>query len=330
MTDNDWCEAFLTKECDGDAFLVPSCTAALELSCMMILEPGDEVIIPSWAFPSCANAVILRGAVPVFIDVDDNLNIDPNLIEQAITNKTKAIMPLHYAGVPAEMDRINAIAKAYGLYVIEDAAQAIGNWKATGDFGCLSFHYTKNVECGQGGAIIVKNHQFLEKAKEMMHCGTDKLKFYAGKQPYYDWNGIGSQYVMSEHQAKVLRINLERLEDTTEQRRKVWSIYQRCAPKVAHAASEAGNGHIFWFDVPDKWEWLKDMRQFNVPVTSHFDALHATVPGRKYGRAAGPIFNATRAMERLVKLNTGVFEDSAMIYAETVWPGSTAALRNVI
>ena len=129
--------------------MVPSCTSALELACMMILEPGDEVIMPSWTFPSCANAVILRGAVPVFVDVDQNLNLDPVLVRHAVTHKTKAIMPIHYAGVLANMSEIILIANQYGLYVIEDAAQAIGNWKVSGDFGCLSFHYTKNVECGK-------------------------------------------------------------------------------------------------------------------------------------------------------------------------------------
>ena len=330
MSDVAAVEEFLTAECDGEAYLVPSCTAALELACMMILEPGDEVIMPSWAFPSCANAVILRGGVPVFIDVDENLNIDPDLIEPAITSKTKAIMPLHYAGVICQMDRIMAIADAHGLYVIEDAAQAIGNWKCLGDFGCLSFHYTKNIECGQGGALIVKNEAFLEKAEQMMHCGTDKLKFYRKEQNFYNWNSIGSQYVMSEHQAKILRINLDVLQSTTEERKRIWAIYERSVPKVSNMASCVGNGHIFWFEMPDKWTWLEEMQEIGIPATSHYDALHLTIPGREYGRAHGPIFNATRAMDRLVKLNTNVRDIDAINYCETIWPGSTVDTRNIL
>ena len=324
-----WCEQFLEKECNGKALLVPSCTAALELASFLLLRPQDEVILPSWAFPSCANAIIMRGAVPVFVDVDVNLNISPSKIIAAITPKTKAIMVIHYAGVMADMDRINTIAKAHGLYVIEDAAQAIGNWKLTGDIGCLSFHYTKNVDCGQGGAFLTADPDLWERAKIAAHCGTDKLKFYSGYQDYYSWLGVGSQYVMSEYQADVLRERLERLDEITEHRKKIWDIYSSNV-SAGNAAKVRGNGHIFWFEMPDKWEWLKRMRQFGVGVTSHFDALHMTKPGREFGRASGPIHNATRAMQTLVKLNTGVSEDAALMNCELIWPGSTGSTRKTL
>lgn len=326
----DWCEEFLTQECDGKAYLTPSCTSALELACMMVLEPGDEVIMPSWAFPSCANAVILRGAVPVFVDVDSNLNLDPTKVLDAIGPKTKAIMVIHYAGVLAQMDIINALGKTYGLYVIEDAAQAIGEWKCTGDFGCLSFHYTKNVQCGQGGAIIVKNRQFIEKAERMMHCGTDKLKFYQGKQDSYSWLDVGSQYVISGHQAEVLREELERLPEITERRKSIWRIYAEAAPDVGSKSTEIGNGHLFWFDMPDKWEFLKTMKEMRIKVTSHFEALHATIPGRRWGRTVGPVHVATRAAGRLVKLNTAVSEDEALITCNAIWPENTDFTRNIL
>lgn len=330
MSHTGKCEDFLSQECDGHAFLVPSCTAALELSCMMILEPGDEVILPSWAFPSCANAVILRGATPVFVDVDSNLNIDPEEVIKAITPKTKAIMPLHYAGVKPQMDRIIAIAEKYGLYVIEDAAQAIGNWKIMGDFGCLSFHYTKNIQCGQGGAIVVKNERFLDRVKLMMHCGTDKYKFYNNERDRYDWLTVGSQYIMSEYAAEKLYDELQRIDEITDKRMSIWEIYSRCCPDHGHRAVEIGNGHIFWFDMPDKWAWMTQMRMCGVKVSSHFEALHLTIPGRKYGRAVGPINTATRAMKRLVKLDTSVSEDSALTACEILWPGSTADTRSIL
>ena len=316
----DWCKGLLTEVCGGEAFLTPSCTAALELACMLVLKPGDEVILPSWAFPSCANAIILRGAIPVFVDVDSNLNIDPDSIEQAITAKTKAVMVIHYAGVLAQMDRINAMAQAHGLYVIEDAAQAFGNWKCTGDFGCLSFHRTKNIECDQGGALIVRNEQFVEAAEMMSQCGTDKAKFYRGEQDSYSWLEVGSQYVMSEHQAKVLKENLSKFVEITEARKRIWEIYYTSASGVCNKATEVGNGHFYWFEYPDKWNWIRQMREKGIKVTSHFEALHTTIPGRKYGRASGPIHNSIRAMQRLVKLDTSVSEDEARIFCEAVWP----------
>lgn len=310
-------EALLEKECGGKAFLVPSCTAALELACMMILEPGDEVIMPSWTFPSCANAVILRGGIPVFVDVDENLHIDK--ISAAITDKTKAIMPVHYAGVVCDMKPILALADAYGLYVIEDAAQAIGNWTVAGDFGCLSFHYTKNVQCGQGGALIVNNSQFIEKAEMMMHCGTTKAKFYRGETEGYEYLDVGSQYVMSPYQESVLKRNLEKLKETTDRRRDIWAMY-RVAFDDGIRANEMGNGHIFWWFMDNKWDYIKQMRDRGIKISSHYDALHTTIPGKKYGRIGGfGISRAVEAMDNLVKLDTGVSEEEAKHTCEILW-----------
>ncbi len=294
-------ESLLVKECGGsECLLTPSCTAALELACMLVIEPGDEVIMPAWTFPSTANAVILRGGVPVFIDVNNDLNMQVFDIYDAITPKTKAIMPVHYAGVLADMDCINVIASQKGLYVIEDAAQAIGNWKVSGDFGCLSFHYTKNVSCGQGGALIINNPQFVEKAERMAYCGTTKARFNRGETLGYDWLETGSQYIMADPLKPILLDQLERLEEITAKRKEVWQFYQENIEGTERCVN-VGNGHIFWVMRDNKWEWLKTAR-----ATSHYDALHLTIPGRKYGRAGGIINKATDAMKRLVKYNTGL------------------------
>ena len=297
------CEDVLERECGGKAFLTPSCTAALELACMMVIKPGDEVIMPSWTFPSTASAVIRQGGIPVFVDVDRNLNMDPNHITMALTPRTKAIMPIHYAGVVAQMDKINDIAQMYGLYVIEDAAQAIGNWKVTGDFGCLSFHSTKNVQCGEGGALIVKNPAFIEKAEILRDCGTTKAKYKRGETSGYDFLEVGSSYLMSEYAAVKLLEELQILPEITARRRKIWNLYH----EALHSEGTLGNGHIFWMMVDNKWEWLKGKKH----VSSHYDALHSTLPGRKYGRAGSPIIRSTEAMLRLVKLNTGISEQDA-------------------
>lgn len=316
----------LEKECGGKVFLMPSCTAALELACMMILEPGDEVIMPSWTFPSCANAVILRGGIPVFVDVDENLNIDIPLVRHAITSKTKAIMPVHYAGVVCNMEAINNIASESGLYVIEDAAQAIGNWKVSGDFGCLSFHYTKNIQCGQGGALIVNNPQFIEKAERMMHCGTTKAKFYRGETEGYEWLEVGSQYVMSEYQKDVLETNLAMLAQITAHRQKIWGIYNAAAKP--DKATDPGNGHIFWCLEDNKWPFIRRMRNGGIKISSHYDALHTTIPGKRYGRAGSRIWRAVEAMDNLVKLDTSVTEEEAHRSCEVLWGSATT--RNIL
>jgi dTDP-4-amino-4,6-dideoxygalactose transaminase len=307
----DQCEALLEKECGGKAFLVPSCTAALEVSCAMVLSHGDEVIVPSWAHPANANAVIRAGGVPVFVDVDKNLNLDPGRVWDAITPKTKAIMPVHYAGVLAY--DMTKIAEQFGLYVIEDAAQAIGNWKVTGDFGCLSFNHTKNVQCGEGGALIVKNSAFIEKAECLLNFGTTKAKYKRGEVNAWQWLDIGSSYVISSYAAEHLYKELSQLKSITEARKRAWQIYASCLEPKA-----IGNGHLYWFEIEDRDNFLSMARRHG--ATSHFDALHMTPPGRKYGRTGGPVERATRAMQRLVKLPTKVTEEEAVRICSTLFP----------
>ncbi len=306
--------------------MTPSCTAALEAACIMCLEPGDEVIMPSWAFPSCTNAIILRGAKPVFVDVDDDLNIDLLLIEEALTSKTKAVMVIHYAGVVhGNIASIKELCDKYGLYLIEDAAQAIGVWKLTGDFGCLSFHATKNVSCDQGGALIVQDRH-VELTEKVLHCGTDKLKFYRGEQDHYSWTTVGSQYVMSGYLKEILLPQLERIEEITAKRLKIWNIYE--SQHGAKHWSSAHNGHFYWFMTDNKWEKMKEWRKMGIKVTSHFEALHNTPIGRKY-KAHYCEYSLT-AERTLLKLDTSVTEDEANLAGKIIWHSNTESSPNTL
>jgi len=228
--------------------------------------------------------------------------------------------------VVCNMGAINHIAEEHGLYVIEDAAQAIGVWKATGDFGCLSFHYTKNIQCGQGGALIVKNEQFIEKAEVMMHCGTTKAKMYRGETEGYEWLEVGSQYVLADNLAHWLASELERLKETTTNRQKIWHLYKSKCP-VKDKASTVGNGHIFWWFQDKKWPYIRQMRDNGIKISSHYDALHNTLPGKKYGRSTR-IWRATDAQNELVKLDTSVSEEEAERTCEVLWGSATT--RNIL
>lgn len=325
------CETFLEKECApyGKVFMTPSCTSALELASLMILEPGDEVILPSYAFPSCANAIILRGAVPVFVDVDREHLISTLDIASAITEKTKAIMVLHYAGAVCEMPPILELAERFGLYVIEDAAQAIGNWEVFGDFGALSFHYTKNIECGQGGALIVNNAQFIDKAEMTLQCGTDKARMYRGEQNFYSWLDVGTQQIMSEHLAKRLYDQLEQLNEITAQRQLIWNMYHDACTGVPLKAEREGNGHFFWFYKTDKWDYMQRMIQGGIKISSHYEALHNTVPGKKYGRVGGSIVQSLMAEKFLVKLDTSVSKEDALVNSEVLWQSNIDASLHI-
>lgn len=300
------CEKHLSEICGGVAYLAPSCTAALELACLLLIKPGDEVILPSFTFPSAANAVILRGGVPVFVDSRmDTLNIDEERIEEAITSKTKAILPIHYAGVVANMERINQIADAYGLWVIEDAAQAIGNWKVTGHVGCLSFHETKNVKCGEGGALIVRDPQLIEQFEIARDCGTTKAKWRRGESSTWDWISVGQSALMSEHCAKVLEPQLERLDEITESRLRVWDVYNKWIEERLRS-----NGHIYWF--------MADRKSIDVPLSSHYEAAHLTDIGRRYGRVGGKIVNAQRIASRIARPSMNVTPTEAMEIAKRI------------
>ena len=208
------------------ALLTHSCTAALEMSAMLLgIQPGDEVICPSYTFVTTASSFALRGAKLVFADIrDDTLNLDENKIEEAITSKTKAIVPVHYAGVSAEMDKINEIATHYGLAVVEDAAQAVGSFYkgkacgSMGDMGCYSFHETKNVVCGEGGALILNRDDYVEDAEIIREKGTNRSKFFRGQVDKYTWVELGSSYLPSDMNAAYLYPQLKVMDKINERR----------------------------------------------------------------------------------------------------------------
>ena len=223
----DHCHQWLRKNhCAKTALLTHSCTASLEMtSHLMDLEPGDEVIMPSYTFVSTANAFALKGAIPVFIDIrEDTLNIDENLIERAITSRTKAIVVVHYAGVACEMDSILDIAQRHNLFLVEDAAQGImAKYNGTplgsiGTFGCLSFHETKNIHCGEGGALLINDVRYVERAEIIREKGTNRSQFFRGQVDKYRWVDIGSSYLPGELTAAFLAAQLECAEEITQKR----------------------------------------------------------------------------------------------------------------
>jgi dTDP-4-amino-4,6-dideoxygalactose transaminase len=281
--------------------LTQSCTAALEMAAVLLdLKLGDEVIMPSYTFVSTANAFVLRGAKPVFVDISDlDLNIDVTAIERAITKNTKVIVVVHYAGVPCDMSRIMSMARAHGIYVIEDAAQAIcsshdmGPLGTIGTFGCLSFHETKNIIAGEGGALLVNDERFIERAEIIWEKGTNRKKFFMGEVDKYTWVDIGSSYLPSEVTAAFLTAQLERATEITTKRREIWFQYLRFFEGLpASTVNKLGmswyphanhNGHMFYLILKSKLlrdEFIRLMRQFGVMTVFHYLPLHSSEFGR--------------------------------------------------
>lgn len=316
---NEWLEK---KTGTAKALLTTSCTHATEMAAILSdIQPGDEVIMPSFTFVSTADAVALRGATPVFVDVrPDTMNIDEKKIEEAITEKTKAIIPVHYAGVSCEMDTIMGIAKKYGLKVIEDAAQAIGSTykgKACGtigDYGCYSFHETKNISMGEGGALLIRDKENVERAEIIREKGTNRSKFYRGEIDKYTWIDAGSSYLPSELNAAYLYAQFE-LFDRIENTRKVaWKrYYDELAslekkgfierPTIPKECKH--NAHMFYIKVKDIDEREAVIRYFKGKDTSlvfHYIPLHSSPAGTRFGRFAGEDRYTTKESERLVRL----------------------------
>ncbi len=304
------------------AFLTTSATAALEMSAILAdLKPDDEVIMPSFAFSSCANAIVLRGATPVFVDVrPDTLNIDDGQLEQARTTRTKAVMMLHYAGVCCEVDSILAFARRHGLFVIEDAAQAFlstynGRMAGTlGDVAALSFHGTKNVRCGEGGAFLTSSGENSERAAVIREKGTDRSKFRKGLVDKYTWVDAGSSYLPSEFQAAVLLAELEQAHAITASRVALWNLYhQGLASLEARGVLErpsvpehcAHNGHIYHVRVQDEQHrdrLLGYLRGKGLGAAFHFLPLHLSEAGARFGRAADGLRVTRSASARLLRL----------------------------
>jgi len=305
------------------ALLTHSCTAALEMAAILCdLQPGDEVIMPSFTFVSTANAFVLRGAVPVFVDIrPDTLNLDEKLAAKAVTPRTRAIVPVHYAGVACEMDALMALAGSRDLVVVEDAAQGIlAEYKgrklgAVGHLGCLSFHETKNVISGEGGALLINDERFLARAEIIREKGTNRAQFFRGEVDKYTWVDIGSSFLPSELVGAFLWAQLERAGDINIRRMKLCAAYRQGLEALAQRGALAlpqpepegveGNGHLFYIllkDLATRSSLIAHLRSRGFHSVFHYVPLHSSPAGRKFGRAAGPMTVTDGVSERLLRL----------------------------
>lgn len=318
------CEEWLDRELGCHrALLTPSCTDALEMAALLLdVGPGDEVIMPSYTFASTANAFVLRGARIVFVDVaPDTMNLDARLVEAAVTRRTRGVVPVHYAGVACDMDPITAVADAHGLWVVEDAAQAIGATYrgralgTIGDVGCLSFHETKSVTAGgEGGAILVNRPELVARAEVLREKGTDRSRFRRGEVDRYTWQDIGSSYLMSDLQAAYLLAQLDAIDRIERRRHALWDGYARALGPLAAAGRftlpavppHAGhNAHMFALKLPDRAArdaLIDALRVAGVMATFHYVPLHSSPAGRRFGRFAGTDAATTDGSRRLVRL----------------------------
>lgn len=318
------CERWLENQFGtAKALLTPSCTAALEMAAILIdIQAGDEVIMPSYTFVSTANAFVLRGAKIVFVDIrPDTMNIDETKIEAAITPKTKAIVPVHYAGIACEMDTIMAIAEKYRLYVIEDAAQAVmSSYKGKalgtiGHFGCYSFHETKNYSAGgEGGALLINDDRFIARAEVIREKGTNRSQFFRGETDKYTWRDLGSSFLMSELQAAYLYAQLEVAQQIKQTRLAVWQHYF----EVLRPFAEQGrlelptcppeceqNGHLFylkWRNSDERNDFIERLKQHGILAVFHYVPLHSSPAGQRFGSFIGEDRFTTSESERLVRL----------------------------
>ena len=316
---NQW---FEERTKSPKCLLTTSCTHALEMAALLAdIKPGDEVILPSYTFVSTADAFVLRGAVPVFVDIrPDTMNIDENLIEAAITDKTKAIAPVHYAGVACEMDKIMEIAGKYGLKVIEDAAQGVmstykGKALGTiGDYGCYSFHETKNYSMGEGGAILIRDPENVEDAEIIREKGTDRSKFFRGQVDKYTWVNYGSSYLPSDMNAAYLYAQLEMADEINDARLACWNRYYENLSPLAEAGHIelptvpegcVHNAHMFYIKAADlsvRTELITYLKERDVYSVFHYIPLHSAPAGIKFGRFHGEDKYTTRESERLLRL----------------------------
>ena len=313
---NHWIEK---RTGTSEALLTTSCTHALEMAALLCdIQPGDEVIMPSYTFVSTADAFVLRGAKIVFVDIrPDTMNINEQLIEAAITEKTKAIVPVHYAGVSCEMDTIMEIARLRNLYVIEDAAQGImSTYKgkslgSMGEFGCFSFHETKNFSMGEGGALLIREQQFIERAEILREKGTNRSKFYRGEIDKYSWCDMGSSYLPSELNAAYLWAQLEVADEITRNRMNTWKQYDQAfrgfdRVEVPYIPEECEhNAHMYYLktkDLEERTALISYLYENDIKAVFHYVPLHSAQAGRKFGRFHGEDIYTTKESERLVRL----------------------------
>ncbi|MCK9398003.1 MAG: dTDP-4-amino-4,6-dideoxygalactose transaminase [Methylobacter sp.] len=304
------------------ALLTHSCTAALEMAAILAdIQPGDEVIMPSYTFVSTANAFVLRGGVPVFVDIrPDTLNIDETLIEAAITAKTKAIVPVHYAGVACEMDTIMDIANRHNLMVIEDATQGVSaSYKgrslgSIGHLGCYSFHETKNIISGEGGALLINDPALAERAEIVREKGTNRSKFFRGQVDKYTWVDIGSSYLPGEIIAAFLWAQMQEAEAITTQRLAIWTRYhaviealeqsRRLRRPIIPTGCEH-NAHMYYLllrDLADRTAFITAMKEEEINCVFHYVPLHSSPAGQRYGKIFGDLTVTNLTSARLIRL----------------------------
>lgn len=316
---NAWIEQ---KTGTGKCLLTTSCTHATEMAALLCdIQPGDEVIMPSYTFVSTADAFVLRGAVPVFVDIrPDTMNIDEKLIEAAVTDKTKAIVPVHYAGVACEMDTIMDIAKRHQLAVIEDAAQGImSTYKGKplgtfGEFGCFSFHETKNYSMGEGGALLIRDEKYIEEAEIIREKGTNRAKYFRGQIDKYTWVNYGSSYLPSDMNAAYLYAQLEVAEQINDARMASWNrYYENLRPLMEAGKIElpvipedcVHNAHMFYIkaaDLEERSALINFLKENGILAVFHYIPLHSAPAGIKFGRFDGEDKYTTKESERLLRL----------------------------
>lgn len=318
------CQAWFEEQLGSPkTLLTPSCTHALEMAALLIdIKPGDEVIMPSYTFVSTANAFVLRGAKIVFVDIrSDTMNIDETLIEAAITPKTRAIVPIHYAGVGCDMTAINAIAYKHGLYVIEDAAQGVMSTfegkplGALGHMAAFSFHETKNLTSGgEGGLLILSDERFVQRAEIIREKGTNRSQFFRGMVDKYTWVDAGSSYLPSELQAAYLWGQLERSQEITKNRLVTWNAYReglQALAQMGHITLPTipgncqHNGHMFYIkckDLAERTALLTHMKQADILAVFHYVPLHSAPAGQQFSRFHGVDHYTTQESEKLLRL----------------------------
>ncbi len=299
------CESFLEKYTNCDRVLMTnSCTAALEMACMLIdLKPGDEVIMPSFTFVSTANAVALRGATPVFCDIDSRtFNLDEACLSSCLSDKTKAIIVVHYAGQSCAMEPIMRFSKKNNLYVIEDAAQSVGSYYqgqhsgTIADFGCFSFHETKNIMCGEGGALLINNPKFIQRAEIIREKGTNRESFFRNEVELYTWVDLGSSYVPSELQMAFLYAQLENLSQVIKQRKIIFEYYKKHLSKLETKgfitlpeiqSDNKPNYHLFAIlcrNIEERNELIDYLKDNGISAVFHYISLHSSPAGKAFGR----------------------------------------------
>ncbi|MBQ8877109.1 MAG: dTDP-4-amino-4,6-dideoxygalactose transaminase [Lachnospiraceae bacterium] len=317
------CHTFMEEQTGtAKALLTTSCTHALEMAALLCdIKEGDEVIMPSYTFVSTADAFVLRGAKIVFVDIrPDTMNIDENLIEEAITEKTKAIAPVHYAGVGCEMDKIMELARKYNLKVVEDAAQAMmSSYKGKplgtfGDFGCYSFHETKNFSMGEGGALLIRDAAYIEAAEILREKGTDRSKYFRGQVDKYRWQNFGSSYLPSDMNAAYLYTQFEIAEEIQQARIDRWNQYHQLLLPLAEAGKIelpyipehcTNNGHMFYIkakDLAEREALFGFLKEKDILPASHYVPLHSAPAGLKFGRFHGEDRYTTKESDRLLRL----------------------------